>query len=385
MQKDHRSQECLKQHISQRDKLACSQPQRKRELAFLSDPVKKQHKAKVQKDHRSQECVKQHISQRDKLARSQPATKKMRTEREQVFLSDPVKKQHKAEVQKDHRSQECVKQHISHRDKLVPSQPATKKKRTEREQVFLTDPLKKQHKAQVQKDHRSQECVRQHISQQNRLTHNLSKDQKKQCEKKKHVIQTDSDQLLNLDFEENNFGAMITNFHQLVSEKPTFVCHLCKKFRFKFQMMNTADVHNLLCKSCHKYSRSKKVPPSAEENKLKVMAMPPHLQDLNSLERYLITPLLPFMKIIPLVKGGQPALRGPVICVASNIQSTAELLPHPLHDHSFIKVKLKRKLSYKGHQLYQNVRPRKIFDALDYLKEHHPAFSGKYISYVYFF
>ena len=51
----------------------------------------------------------------------------------------------------------------------------------------------------------------------------------------------------------------------------------------------------------------------------------------------------------PAPKGSQQGIHGPVVCVAADIKKTVERLPRPIDDSGLMKVKLKRKLAYRGH------------------------------------
>ena len=179
-----------------------------------------------------------------------------------------------------------------------------------------------------------------------------------------------------------NISFIMDKFCESICEMPTKVCEVCKKFWFKYQMTKNKDTS--MCTSCHSYLRKGKCVPWAEENKLTPALLPETARDLNALERFLVTPILPFVKVVPLVKGGQISARGPVICVAADIQSTTNILPRTIDTEGLIKVKLKRKLSYKGYHMHQHVRPANIRDVLAHLKATHPAFSGLHTSiYVY--
>ena len=104
--------------------------------------------------------------------------------------------------------------------------------------------------------------------------------------------------------------------------------------------------------------------------------MPETFANLNTLEEHLLTPVLPFMKIVTLPKGAQPGMHGPVICVPADIDTTTKLLPRRDNDLCAVRVKLKRKLQYKGHYLYQQVRPEMVRSALRFLKDNHPNFKN---------
>ena len=85
------------------------------------------------------------------------------------------------------------------------------------------------------------------------------------------------------------------------------------------------------------------------------------------------------MKIIALPKGSQRGIHGPVVCVAAEIDKTVRNLPRHTDDTGLVKVKLKRKLAYKGHHLYQQVHIRLVLEALKFLKLNHPSYKGKNI------
>ncbi|KAL3987658.1 hypothetical protein ACER0C_014773 [Sarotherodon galilaeus] len=116
------------------------------------------------------------------------------------------------------------------------------------------------------------------------------------------------------------------------------------------------------------------MPALAVANKLELADIPAELSDLNILERHLIAKCIPFAKIIPLPKGRQRAIRGNVVCVPSEVQETVEALPRLRINSQVMRVKLKRRLSYKGHQLFQTVSWSKLVQALHKLKQIHPQY-----------
>ncbi|XP_029949267.1 uncharacterized protein LOC115389839 [Salarias fasciatus] len=65
---------------------------------------------------------------------------------------------------------------------------------------------------------------------------------------------------------------------------------------------------------------------------------------------------------------GQNGVHGPVTCVPANIVQTTTVLPRSSMEGSLLQVKLKRKLTYKGHYEYQFVDTLRVRQALDYLK-----------------
>ncbi|XP_006820870.1 uncharacterized protein LOC100373785 [Saccoglossus kowalevskii] len=109
------------------------------------------------------------------------------------------------------------------------------------------------------------------------------------------------------------------------------------------------------------------MPAEAVANNLHLNPIPEELCCLNSLEQHLICLHIPFMKMLALPKGGQNGVHGPVVCVPSSIDKAISVLPRCEVDDQMIRVKLKRKLSYKGHYQYQFVNDSHIKTALEYL------------------
>jgi len=124
-----------------------------------------------------------------------------------------------------------------------------------------------------------------------------------------------------------------------------------------------------ICYTCQRKLLQGKMPPEASVNNLTPEKAPDQLACLNSLEQHLISLQVPFMKMLALPKGAQRAVQGPVICVPSDITKTTSILPRCETDDQLIRIKLKRKLSYKGHYKYQFVQKSRREKAIVYLKE----------------
>lgn len=121
-----------------------------------------------------------------------------------------------------------------------------------------------------------------------------------------------------------------------------------------------------ICKTCHRKILSGKIPAEAAVNKMKLESLPNELKDLNSLERQLIALHIPFMKVTSLPQGKQKNIHGPVVCVPIDLKKTTSL-PRTTDESMVLRVKLKRKLSYKGYQEYQFVNPHHVVTALNFL------------------
>ena len=94
---------------------------------------------------------------------------------------------------------------------------------------------------------------------------------------------------------------------------------------------------------------------------------PDVLKDLTPLEERLISPRIPFMQVRELPRGGQLSIHGNVVNVPADVNSTVNVLPRPINESQTIPIKLKRRLGYKHHYQFQNVRPSKVLEAAQYL------------------
>ncbi|KAK0140098.1 hypothetical protein N1851_022984 [Merluccius polli] len=115
------------------------------------------------------------------------------------------------------------------------------------------------------------------------------------------------------------------------------------------------------------------MPQESVANNLYLEAIPEELKQLNSLEEQIIAKHIPFMKAVALSKGGQNGCHGPVVCVPSNSTQMTNILPR--NDDVMIRIKLKRKLTYKGHYEYQYVKTDHVLKALHYLVEQHLCYA----------
>nr|XP_054593309.1 uncharacterized protein LOC107395497 [Nothobranchius furzeri] len=125
-----------------------------------------------------------------------------------------------------------------------------------------------------------------------------------------------------------------------------------------------------VCFTCHRKMLNGKVPEESVANNMHLDSIPVELSTLNPLEQHLVAQHIPFMKLLALPKGGQNGVHGPVTCVPSNTETVSNILPRLDDQNLMIKVKLKRKLTYKGHYDYQYVNALKVHNAIAYLKSH---------------
>uniref|UniRef100_A0A669AV05 ATP-dependent DNA helicase n=1 Tax=Oreochromis niloticus TaxID=8128 RepID=A0A669AV05_ORENI len=170
----------------------------------------------------------------------------------------------------------------------------------------------------------------------------------------------------------NNYSKHQTVAQQCLTGKFVHVCDEACNDHCSFPVERKKEY---ICHTCHSSLKSGRMPRLAAVNGLELQDIPAELCDLNILERHLIAKCIPFAKIIPLPKGRQRLIRGNVVCVPSEVQQTVDCLPRLRNQSQIMRIKLKRRLCYKGHQLFQTVTWSKLIQALRKLKQIHPQYT----------
>ena len=78
--------------------------------------------------------------------------------------------------------------------------------------------------------------------------------------------------------------------------------------------------------------------------------------------------------MVALPSGKQCCIHGPAVNVPSKLDTICTLLPRLPSQTELIPLKLKRKLQYKGHYMYNYVRPDKVINALIWMKANNPLY-----------
>ena len=112
------------------------------------------------------------------------------------------------------------------------------------------------------------------------------------------------------------------------------------------------------CKTCDRALKRGVMPLQAKANGLQLSEIPPELL----LELRLICLRLPFMKMVALPCGKQRSIHGPAVNVPSKVDTICSILPT---QSELVPLKLKRKLAYKGHYMYDYITPQKSIDILE--------------------
>ena len=369
-----------------------------RETVQRKEPVVKRAR-KIQREvHDKVPEVQEARATRETAQRQEPVVKRARKIQREVHDKVPEVQQARATRETVQRQEPVVKRARKIQREVHDKVPEVQQARAIRETVQRQEPVVRQARATRETVQRQEPVVKRART---TREHNYNamfgaKEKKKQQRKKKQDKEREM---------QKDIKTVLNNFKTKCAEMPKFTCCLCERFRFRSQVEKfkvdkyKTNLHTLeqckiprsdkagdwICLPCHQSLKKDKVPVlSVHGNNLKPIEMPENLNELNTLEQFLITPVLPFMKIIALPKGSQQGMHGPVVCVAADIKKTVERLPRPIDDSGLIKVKLKRKLAYRGHHLHQQVRINLVADALHFLKQHHPTLKGNLSNILYF-
>ena len=143
----------------------------------------------------------------------------------------------------------------------------------------------------------------------------------------------------------------------------TQIVQALNKFLYK-----STDGNIWICTTCHRKLKQGKIPAQSKINNLDLDPVPDELSELNSIEIRLVSKRIPFMKMVALPRGRQTAIHGPAVNIPTNLDTICKLLPRLPKDSEILPMKLKRRLSYKGHYMYDSVHPERMMIALDWLK-----------------
>ena len=120
-----------------------------------------------------------------------------------------------------------------------------------------------------------------------------------------------------------------------------------------------------------------KMPDQACANGLQLHKIPQDLQNILPLERRVISPRIPFITILVMKQyGGHYKVNGPPVNVLATLDQNIELLPRMPSDLQLHPVKLKRKLEYKTHYMYDMICRDHVMSAITWLKAHNPHYKN---------
>ena len=119
-----------------------------------------------------------------------------------------------------------------------------------------------------------------------------------------------------------------------------------------------------------------KMPDQACANGLQLHDIPQDLQNILPLERRVISPQIPFITILVMRQyGGHYKVNGPPVNVPATLDQIIEILPHMPSELQLHPMKLKCKLEYKSHYMYDMIHRDCVISAITWLKEHNSHYA----------
>ena len=114
--------------------------------------------------------------------------------------------------------------------------------------------------------------------------------------------------------------------------------------RLYCSIITSVNNEERVCHTCLNALRDSKIPKPSVANGIKWPNKLPEL-NLHQLEGRLIALRILFMQIRELPRGGQYSLKGNIINVPVDIQTTINNLPRPMDENFTVDIQLKKKLS----------------------------------------
>ena len=123
-------------------------------------------------------------------------------------------------------------------------------------------------------------------------------------------------------------------------------------------------------------TKTPKIPDQACVNGLQLHDIPQDLQNILPLERRVISPQIPFITILVMrCYGGHYRVNGPPVNVPAILNQIIDILPCVSSELQLHPVKLKCKLEYKSHYMYDMICRDHVISAITWLKEHNSHYT----------
>ena len=111
-------------------------------------------------------------------------------------------------------------------------------------------------------------------------------------------------------------------------------------------------------------------------DRLYVVELPKLFQGIRRLEKLLVSRRILFKKVTVMPKGKPLKIKGSICNIpVSEVDVNCNMLPRPADSNGLNIVKLKRKLEYKGHLVFEAVRPDVVIQFLEFLRSHNDSYS----------
>ena len=191
----------------------------------------------------------------------------------------------------------------------------------------------------------------------------------------------------------NDFSGNVKKFRSEIEKGPYFICVVCNRclYRksvlmfvenkyinfdsFRYNKVDSYDGCQYICQTCDRKLKRGKIPCQAVCNNLEIFQFPNGTPSLNKLEKVIIGKRILFAKIIVMPKGQFTKIKGAMCNVPIETDNICNILPRGIDSNGLILLKLKRKLCYRGHVLFEPVRPDVVKETLNYLKQNNSLYS----------
>ena len=133
-----------------------------------------------------------------------------------------------------------------------------------------------------------------------------------------------------------------------------------------------------ICIRCKNSLQQKKpkMPDQACANDFQLHDIPQDLQHIMPLERRVISLCIPFITILIMRQyGGHYKVNGPPINVPATLDQIIDILPSMPSNLQLHPIKLKCKLEYKSHYMYDMICRDCVISAITWLKEHNSHYA----------
>ncbi|XP_060596137.1 uncharacterized protein LOC132750210 [Ruditapes philippinarum] len=383
--------------LAQRKKRSDPEVRRKRNEREVLMKRKKREDSEVQKKTNERETLARRQKRKDPEIRRQrneretPVQRKkredseVRKQRNERETPAQRKKRENSEIRKERNERETLAQRKNREHSKVRKQrneretPAQRKKREDSE----VRKQRNERETPAQRKKREDSEVRKHRNEKETPAQRKKREDsevRKQRNVKEALAKREKRQ------PSGNLDKALDNFKTDIQNGPTFVCTVCNRMLYRTSlrryncdnydrdMLNcntnkkSYDGVEYICTLCHNALKHDRLPSIAIKNNMELSEVPYEIEQLNSLETVFISRRIPFMKLLALPRGKQKAVHGCVVNVPIEPDQLVSVLPRVPSADSFIKVKLKRKLKYRGHSYNSTIRPSKIIDALVLLK-----------------
>jgi hypothetical protein len=185
----------------------------------------------------------------------------------------------------------------------------------------------------------------------------------------------------------HDYKFVVTDYENKIKQGPFFVCVTCgglffssyvesfkpelysskKIFNDIFCLRKPINIENALfiCRTCHKYVKSNKVPRWSLSNGLEFPDVDERIKKLSVLEERLCSPIIAYTKIKALThRDQQKGMRGNVVCVPVDTKELVDVLPRSEPGFNMCWM---RKSEYNTPYITDLVRPREVYEAINYL------------------